>query len=87
LGPVDRQAVLNQPFPEIGPGDGVDRDGSLVLVAINFDACHRSARHNGQTILPPKPPPKVIGEPAPGACFSAALMGRRPFPDIPHSFR
>ena len=50
-GPVERQAVLNQPFREIGPGNGANRDGALVLVAINFNTFHGAARDEGVKIV------------------------------------
>jgi hypothetical protein len=47
LGPVERQPVLDQPFREIDTGNGADRNGALVLVAVNFNALDRTAGYEG----------------------------------------
>jgi hypothetical protein len=41
--PVEPEAAVHHPIGNIDAGDGADRDGALVLVAVNFNALHRAA--------------------------------------------
>jgi hypothetical protein len=49
--PVEPEAAAHHPIGKIDPGDGADRDGALVLVAINFNAFHGAARDEGVKIV------------------------------------
>ena len=48
---VEPEDAAHHPIGEIDPGDGADRDGALVLVAINFNAFHGAARDEGVKIV------------------------------------
>jgi hypothetical protein len=51
LGPIERQAVLDQPLSEIDTSDRADRNGALVLVAIDLNAIDGSPTNEGIEIV------------------------------------
>jgi len=51
LRPVERKAIADQPFPEVGIAHCTDRNGPSVLIQRDRDAAHQSTRDEGIEIV------------------------------------